>query len=147
MRSRWRLGLRGILKEAWGFSTVRMRWGIAEASYPGAGRGGGELGPESGRPPRGGGELVHAGEGARDEAGIGLADAGRAGGRVEVRGARLRGGLPRAEAGRGDARSIEDALLRGVGGRDGSGVASGWRRPSWKNAPGRPGVPAEKRAV
>jgi hypothetical protein len=27
MRSRWRLGSRGILKEAWGFSTVRMRWG------------------------------------------------------------------------------------------------------------------------
>lgn len=69
------------------------------------------------RAARGGGELVHAGEGVRDEAGLGLADAGRAGGRVELRGARLRGGLPRAEAGRGGARYIEDALLRGVGGR------------------------------
>lgn len=82
MRSRWRLGLPGILKEAWGFSTVRMRWGdrrgFGSWRAVGAGRGGGWLGPESGRPVRGGGELVHAGEGARDELGPEVVGAARA---------------------------------------------------------------------
>lgn len=44
----------------------------------GACRRGGGLGSESGRPVRGGGELVHAGEGARDEVGSEVVGAGRA---------------------------------------------------------------------